>query len=237
MPFWYEATGPGLTAGQAFREMVSRLPEIPAGKQVFRPLMQTERYHVLRPMQPSANRGPATLVFGPHALRDFPNPAPAMEPTGNRRSDMVWCLLNRFVGGRSVVQSTLPVRQVRSHDADASLDFDILEQDIRGHPLSSALRDVFLEKARKRQDEGKDSRGAMFLELDEDEIELVSSRYQDYFSRRMLAVELSFLRIRALLSALRRFNQRGPGAVAGRWGRSRPNSAPRSLRWVILSKS
>ena len=114
LPFWYEAADAGLTAGQAFREMVSRLPGILAGKQVFRPLVQAEPHHVLRPMPDSANRGPATLVFDPHALRDFPNPAPAAEAAGNRRSDMVWSLLNRFVGGRSVVQSTLPVRQARS---------------------------------------------------------------------------------------------------------------------------
>ena len=217
LPFWYEAAGTGLTAGQAFREMVSRLPGILAGKQVFRPLVQAEPHHALRPMPASANRGPATLVFDPHALRDFPNPAPASEAAGNRRSDMVWSLLNRFAGGRSVVQSTLPVRQARSSAAGASLDFDVLAQDINGHALYCALRDAFLEKARQRQDEGKTPWGAMFLELDEDEIELALSRYREYVSRRTLAVELSFLRIRGLLSALRRFTQRDSGAVAAWW--------------------
>ena len=217
LPFWYEPDGTGLTAGQALREMVSRLPGILAGKQVFRPLVQGEPYHVQRLMQPSTNRGPATLVFDPHALRDFPNPTPVMEAAGNRRSDMVWSLLNRFVAGRSVVQSTLPVRQARPSAAGPGLDFDVLAQDIRGHALYSALRDVFLEKARQRKDEGKVPWGPMFLELDEEEIELASSRCRDYVSRRMLAVELSFLRIMGLLSALRRFIQRDPDVTPPWW--------------------
>ena len=62
----------------------------------------------------------------------------------------------------------------------------------------------------------------MFLELHEDEIELALSRYRDYVSRRMLAVELSFLRIGGLLSALRRFTRRDSGAASAPWWQALP---------------
>ena len=42
MPFWYEASSDGLSAGQVFAEMAARLPGIPSGVQVFRPLTQAE---------------------------------------------------------------------------------------------------------------------------------------------------------------------------------------------------
>ena len=96
------------------------------------------------------NRGPSTLAFDIQALRDFPNAVPTIGGSDTRRSDMVWSLLNRFVGGCKIVQAPLPVRQVRRAIPDAGPDFQTLAQDIRGYALYSSLHDVLLEKVQER---------------------------------------------------------------------------------------
>ena len=81
-PFWYEAGRTGLRAADAFKEMVLRLPEILAGRQVFRPLVHPGGANVADGLVPSVRRGPNTLVFDVDALREFPNAAAAIEGTG-----------------------------------------------------------------------------------------------------------------------------------------------------------
>ncbi len=109
-PFWYETTGQNLTAGEAFREMVSRLSGILGVVQVFRPLVRSEQDGAGSVASSSINRGPATLVFDLQALREFPNDVPAVNGADIRRSDMVRSLLNLYTGGREVIQSQLPIR-------------------------------------------------------------------------------------------------------------------------------
>ena len=99
-PFWYAAGERSMRVGQVFREMVSRLPDVLSGCQVFRPLVQTMHEARSSAMAPSVIRGPSTLIFDIQALRDFPNAVPAIGGLDTRRGDMIWCLLNRFVGAR-----------------------------------------------------------------------------------------------------------------------------------------
>ena len=135
-PFWYEASENGMQVERVFGEMVSRLPEMMSGIQIFRPLVQTVRSDPVSGLVPSVNRGPSTLVFDLEALRDFPNAVPTIGGSDTRRSDMVWSLLNRFVGGCKIVQAPLPVRQVRRAIPDAAPDFHTLAQ---GHSRVRAL--------------------------------------------------------------------------------------------------
>ena len=99
LPFRYEPSDNRLCVGQVFEEMVPLLPGMLSGKQVFRPLTRVESGDSVSAAFPSINRGPATLVFDLQALREFPNAVPAIDGADTRRSDMVWSLLNRFVGG------------------------------------------------------------------------------------------------------------------------------------------
>ena len=123
MPFWYETSRGEMEVGQAFEEMVSRLPAMLSGSQVFRPLVQTVRAHDPSGLSSSVNRGPSTLVFDVEALRSFPNTVPTIRGSDTRRGDMVWSLLNRFAGGRRIVQAHFPVRQVRGYFPDFDPDF------------------------------------------------------------------------------------------------------------------
>ena len=204
-PFWYEASNKDLRVEHVFDEMASRLSDILSGSQVFRPLVQTARTDPVSDLVPSVNRGPTTLVFDLQALREFPNAVPTIDGSDTRRSDMVWSLLNRFIGGCKIVQAPLPIRQDRGAITGARPDFRTLDRDIRGFALYSSLHDVFLQKAQIRQRQGKSPYGRGLLDFDDDDIKLAIRLYGKYVRERSRAFELSFLRIVGIVSVLRRF--------------------------------
>ena len=208
LPFWYEPNDSGLRAKRVVEELVARLPGILSGSQVFRPLAQTEPFDLASGLVPSVNRGPTTLVFDLQALREFPNTVPTIDGTDTRRSDMIWSLLNRFIGGCKIVKAHLPVRQDRQEIVGAGPDFGTLAQDIRGYALYSSMHDVFLQKTRRRQREGKSGYGRGLLDFDDDDIEQAIGLYRKYVRERSRAFELSFLRIVGAISALRPFYDR-----------------------------
>ena len=224
LPFWYEARYDSPSAGQVFDEMASRLPGMLSGIQVFRPLTRAESGIRPSALVPSITRGPATLVFDVGALRDFPNAAPAVNGAEARRSDMVWSLLNRFVGGRDIVRAPLPIRHTR--EAVARLpSLDVMLRDIRGHALYSSLRDVFADRERLRQREGKEPRGGGLLDFGEREIEGMVGLYRKYADERARAFELNFIRIMGLLSALRPFHRPNPDSGQIPWWLESPKYA------------
>ena len=208
-PFWYEPNDSGTSVRSALQEMVNRLPNILRGGQVFRPLVATTSYDPGIATRPSLSRGGSTLVFDLQALRDFPNAVPTIEGSDTRRSNMVWSLLNRFVAGRSVVHAPLPVRQEREADIEADQHIDTLISDIRGHALFSSLRDLLLLKSEERESHGLIVHSPELLDFGEAEIEETVARYTDYLEERTHTFEMNFMRVKGLLSALRRFYDHG----------------------------
>jgi SAM-dependent methyltransferase len=201
MPFWYVTSTPGRTVREAFREMVSRLPRILAGEQVFRPLILDGRRDPLSLMQPSIHRGGNTFVFDAEALRDFPNAAPHVDGTETRRSDMVWSLLNRYVAHRTVVKLPLAVRQDRRNQPVAQLDLEKLARDIQGYAVYSALEDMLLELH-----EGARWDAAQALPgLDGVDPAHLEKRVQKYLRERLAAFSLSFHRAAGLSHLLGRY--------------------------------
>ena len=221
-PFWYEATDANASCEDAFAEMASRLSEIPGGAQVFRPVINADWGGSAPGLAASVNRGPNALVFDVNALRDFPNAVPNFDGDDARRGDMVWSVLNSLVGGREVVSAPgLVVRQVRKAAGGGAPDFATLIQDIRGHAVYSALRDLLRKKVEKRRRRGERTRGDALLRFDEDEIALAAALYEKHFRQRWLAFEMSFIRCVGVLSSLRRFCERGGAAW---WLRSSEHS-------------
>ena len=216
-PFWYEAGENGLLAGDVFEELTSRLSDILGGRQVFRPLVQAGHVGDAADLAPSARRGPNTLVFDVEALRDFPNAVPTIDGADTRRSDMVWSILNRHVGGRRVVQAPLTVRQDRWANPGPKPDFDTLAQDIRGYALYSALHDVLLRKAQRRQAQGKEPYGRSLLDFDDDEIDHAAASYSDHLAERLRAFEMSSIRAMGLVRALRLFYDRSSAGARPAW--------------------
>ena len=216
-PFWYEPAEAQMRVGHVFDELVSHLPRILSGRQVFRPLVRTASADPVQSLVPSVNRGPTTLVFDLQALREFPNAVPSVDGSDTRRSDMVWSLLNRFVGGYKVVQAPIPIRQDRGAITKTEPDFETLAQDIRGYALYSSMHAVFLQKAQQRHRQGKDPYGRGLLEFDDGDIELAIRLYSKYIRERSRAFDLSFLRIIGIVSALRPFCERDSTGSPTAW--------------------
>lgn len=219
-PFWYEPRTRSASVEDTFDEMVSLLPEILGGRQVFRPLALAGASDPSSSITPSINRGPSTLVFDLQALREFPNYVPEIDGSDIRRSDMVWSLLNRFVGGCRMVRVPLPIRQDRGGSPCDRPDFGILAQDIRGYALYSAMHDVFLHRAQERQGQGKEPYGRSLMHFDDEDVERAAALYSKYVLERTRAFELSFLRVVGICSALKPFYDPSAGTPAPWWLRS-----------------
>ena len=216
MPFWY-VPGEKMTVAQAFQKMVGSLPDMLRGVQVFRPLLGERVADPLRYAAPSVNRGPSTFVLDVQALREFPNTVPALDGADTRRSDMVWCLLNRFVGRRKVVQVPLAVRQDRSSVPPGEMDFEKLVQDIQGYALYSGLHDLFVEKAALRQREGKTGYGPELLKFSDADLDFAVGRFRKYLEERLSAFELGFIRISGLLRSFHRYVDRESNSDRSFW--------------------
>ena len=79
-PFWYEPTDAHLRVGHVFDELVSRLPDILSGRQIFRPLVRTARADPVQSLIPSVNRGADDSGFRPPG----PPRVPQRRPLGGR---------------------------------------------------------------------------------------------------------------------------------------------------------
>lgn len=239
-PFWYVPETAGRSCREVFVEMISRLPRLLAGEQVFRPLVQDAAIDPLEHMQPSVHRGGNTFVFDPEALWDFPNGAPSIGGVDTRRSDMVWSLLNRYGARRRVVKVPVPVRQQRADVEAQGLDLQKLARDIHGYAIYSALDDLLLERCERRGVEG----GAHLpdeLDLEESEVVFAAARFRKYLAERLYSFQLSFHRAAGLVRTLERFlDPRGgwwwlddPGLAAAR----DPPRHPGVLRSRVRSRA
>ncbi len=215
-PFWYEPTRTDSSTGQAFDEMVSRLPGILKGRQVFRPLLPIESDKDGTDSDPSVNHGSATLVFDIQALRDFPSTV--LDVTGDAgQSDVVWNLLNRLVGGRDVVGSALPVRRIQRALPNYSPELDALVQRIWVLALQSTLCDLLARKSEGYPQDVKSVVGRQLLQLEPEDIELAVDLWQGYTRKWADAFELSYIRTMGLLEALRPFLQRDANDTWAPW--------------------
>jgi len=228
-PFWYVPGKPGCSVRETFLEMVSRLPRMFAGEQVFRPLIIDGGKDPLSMRQPSVHRGGNTFIFDMDALRDFPNAALKINGSETRRSDMFWCLLNRHVAHRTVVKLPIAVRQDRHDEPVAAMDLGKLALDIQGYALYSALEDVLLEQL----EADKWRNGTAHPGLDEVDAGRLEERMQKYLRERFAAFDLSFQRAAGLSRLLGRYT--GDVGAQGWWWLQDPacTDAVRDLRSFV----
>ena len=205
MPFWYIPGDESLNVKNAIVEMLIRVPCILDGIEVFRPLIMGCIGEPERQVIPSIHRGGNTFILDHDSLRLFPNIVPTSKDREARRSDMVWCILNKYMGGRTVVEIPLPVRQERNVKQGylRKLDLGKLGQDIQGFAFYSALHEVQIKKARERQMVGSFPWGEDFLDISDDEAAFFVDRYMKHLSERFFAFEMNSFRVRGLFKCIR----------------------------------
>ena len=133
-----------------------------------------------------------------------------MDGADIRRSDMVWSLLNRYVGGRDVLQAQLSVRQIRKaapSEWSVRGSFSTMEQDMLGYAFYSSLRDLLQLKAADHQTSRGMPRGSRYLEFTDIEVGMATEFSRGYLAGRLSSFEISFTRIMGLISALKPFCQ------------------------------
>ena len=201
-PFWIVPEYSEETVKEAFTRICKRLVRILAGEQVFRPLAISRLAINLMPI-PSVKRGGNTIVFNTDALKDTPNINAVISGREVRRSDMNWALINVFRYCRKVVQVALPVRHCRDDVKVNGLDFEKLEDDIRGYACYSSLEDLLAKRRETRQQ--KNTLEMDNLDFDDEDVEYAINKYEKYIDERLSAFRLSFYRITGLVDSIKRF--------------------------------
>lgn len=193
-PFWLTPSRDGETVVEAFERLASRLPDILSGQQIFRPIVLD--LESPPPVQDAINRGGNAFIFNPDVLIDIPNAVPRIAGQEVRRSEMVWCLLNKHFRGRKIVRAPLPLRQDRTGQKANALN-DRLAGDLRGFALYSALDALLKQRA-----EGK---GMELDKLDfqESEVDFALGRYKKFVRERLAALESGIHRIRGAANSAR----------------------------------
>ena len=133
---------------------------------------------------------------------------------------MVWSLLNRYAGGRDVLQAPLPVRQVRTagpNDGSVQGHFSTIEQDLLGYAFYSTLRDLLEHRLEQGQGGAVLSRGSRLLEFTDGEIKMAAGLHRKFLAERVFAFEMNYIRVRGLISALQPFCQFQPDGDRGPW--------------------
>ena len=204
-PFWYVPSSRGASVRAAFTELVERLPRVIAGEQVFRPLLLDASSDPLDHVRDSCERGGNTLILDIEALWDFPNPALKSNGGDTRRSDMLWCLMNRHLAGRTVVQLPFAVRQDRTQERAEALDLAKLASDMQGHALALAVKAV-LEEADNEPAADQDF-AERLSRLEPAEIREYALRFLE---QRIDSFVLGFHRVRGVLESLKVFVEPSP---------------------------
>ena len=206
-PFAFQTQSTKEDVRSAFKRMASAVPDILSGRELFRPLVDDATGDPFERTLPSIHRGGNAIILHLSALRDYPNPVPRIDGRHTRRNEMVWCLLNKFVGGRKIIEVPIPVRQDRIPRDKEDPDFDKLARDMHGYAMYSSLHDIFKQKADILHYQGKDGFGPKLHEFNDADIELGKTQFEKYLRERCTAFELSYLRIMGLVQALKKYYQ------------------------------
>ncbi len=203
-PFWFNDDKAN-NARSLFESLINHLKRILKGEQVFRPLIADPSIDPFKTIIPSINRGGNTFIFNLDVLRDFPNYLPMINGNNLRRSDMVWCLLNRFISDRKIIQIDLPVTHDRSkiEKSNTDLDFDKLKDDFLGYAIYSALYDIFKARTKKGQIYHLKRYNKPYMSFSSEEKTEFKTLYRKYYIERYTAFELSYHRIMGIVKMIK----------------------------------
>jgi peptidoglycan/xylan/chitin deacetylase (PgdA/CDA1 family) len=187
--------------GAAVSELVSRVPRILAGEQVFRPVRPIDGDPIAL-AQESTLRGGNTFVFDVGLLRDVPNLSPRIDGRRLRRSDMLWAVLVRSARGREVRVLPIFVEHDRSREEVQGLDPEKLFDDILGYAFARA----FEQQCRFRGGQ----RASPAVHLDGKARDEIMKQTRKFVRERLAELRLSCARIRGLAQAIDHLLDAGP---------------------------
>lgn len=188
--YWVIPDFKGETVEQARNRILSNLDKILTGEPFFRPLITSTSSNPLSDSQPSCNRGGNTFILNYRLLTLTPNATFVTNGEVNRRSDMMWAIINTFHHKFIIHSVFFPVYHHRYVNCRTDIDLDKTVSEVRGAAIYAAMVKYFEEHPIVDWED---------LSSNFDEVLI---NYSEYLEDRMNAYKYNFMVIEELLEIL-----------------------------------
>lgn len=197
-PHWLEPAFAGETVAQARARLDAGAVGILVGTPLTRPLVADMPRAPLAAAEDSVNRGGCTFVLDHRALTQTPNLTVQIGGREARRSDMTWALINRYAHGFTIKRVGFAVHHLGRVTPTPDLNMEKVTGELVGAAFFAALTEFLRDEPQHAMDFSREDRGR------------IRGLVEEHLARRLLALELSFHRIRGLKAAIRRVCRNGP---------------------------
>jgi hypothetical protein len=180
MPYWVTPEREGESVLEAKNRVIKNVSKILTGEPFLRPLIVPISKKPLLDSKPSCNRGGNTFILNSDALLKTPNAILLTNGEENRRSDMIWAIINRYYHSLAIHSVSFPVYHHRFVNVKAKFSLHKTVSEIRGAALYAAMTHYF-ESNPLNKWHNLPSNG-----------DLISITYAKYVERRLLQYRENF---------------------------------------------
>ena len=191
-PYWLTPSTPKETSASALNRLLDDAWKIFFGNPLTRPLIAKDPSNLMESLVDSVNRGGNTLVFNPKALTDTPNIAFQINGINVRRSDMMWCIINRYYRKMTIKAGPFSTWHAgKQTESIVKMDVRKIRDEIVGSGFYAGLTDYLKNNA--------DST----LSFSHDDIELIEKGIKNHIVNRMKKLRMTFYRSRGISACLK----------------------------------
>jgi len=144
--YWITPKFKGETVKDARQRILENVDKILTGEPFLRPLITVISTDPLTDSYPSCNRGGNTFVLNSKALTLTPNAILLTNGEENRRSDMIWAIINSYYHNFKIHAVSFPVYHHRYVNISANFSLDKTISEIRGAALYAAMFNFFQQE-------------------------------------------------------------------------------------------
>lgn len=190
MPYWIIPEYKGETVGDAKQRIIKNVGKILTGEPFLRPLDVLVSEKPLEDSEPSCNRGGNTFILTAEALTETPNTIMLTNGEENRRSDMIWAIINKYYHNFTIHSISFPVYHHRYVNVSPSFSLSKTISEIRGSALYAAMLSFFQSHQNPSWEQLKNNES------------YVSKLYFEYIKTRLELYEDNFKEIKAQLEII-----------------------------------
>lgn len=189
MPYWIIPEYEGETVGDAKQRIIKNVGKILTGEPFLRPLDVLVSEKPLEDSEPSCNRGGNTFILTAEALTETPNAIMLTNGEENRRSDMIWAIINKYYHNFTIHSISFPVYHHRYVNVSPSFSLSKTISEIRGAALYAAMLSFFQSLQNPSWDQLKNNESyvsKLYFEHIKTRLEL----YEDNFKEIKIQLEI-----------------------------------------------
>ncbi|WP_413699257.1 hypothetical protein ACLKMH_17400 [Psychromonas sp. KJ10-10] len=190
-PYWVVPEYKGEKVGDAHARLIRDSYKVLTGEPYLRPLIMDLPSRPLEESKPSCNRGGNTFILTSKALTMTPNTILLTDGKENRRSDMIWAIINKYYYKLNVQSVSFPINHHRYIGTSTSYCFNKTVGEIRGACTLCFAMSSFFE-----------SNPNYNWELLNERIDRISELYFDYINQRLELYKENFIVINSMLDQL-----------------------------------